>query len=72
MTFGAPTEISSDGGTEFTAGETKTFLLKWGVPHRQSSSYLPSSNGRAELAVKSTKQSTRPLEEGVAAERRVA
>jgi len=52
-TFGVPVELSSD---EFIAGETKAFLKKWGVRHRQSSSYFLSSNGRAELAVKSTKR----------------
>ena len=55
-TFGVPAEISSDGGPEFTAAETKAFFKRWGVRHRVSSSYLPSSNGRAELAVKSTKR----------------
>ena len=55
-TFGVPAEISSDGGPEFTAAETKAFFKRWGVRHRVSSSYLPSSNGGAELAVKSTKR----------------
>ena len=56
MTYGVPNEISSDGGPEFTAMETIQFLKQWGVRHRISSSYFPSSNGRAELAVKSTKR----------------
>ena len=56
VTFGVPTEISSDGGSEFVAAETKQFYKKWGIKHRLSSAYLPSSNGRAELAVKSTKR----------------
>ena len=56
VTFGVPTEISSDGGSEFVAGETKEFYKRWGIKHRLSSAYLPSSNGRAELAVKSTKR----------------
>ena len=55
-TFGVPTEISSDGGPEFVASFTKDFLMRWGVRHRISSSYFASSNGRAELAVKSTKR----------------
>ena len=49
-------EISSDGGPEFVAQETKDFFLRWGICHRLSSVSLPSSNGRAELAVKSTKR----------------
>ena len=56
MTFGVPVEVSSDAGPEFKAAETTAFLQKWGVRHRISSSYLPSSNGRAELAVKTIKR----------------
>ena len=56
VTFGVPVEISSDGGPEFKAQETKDFLNRWGVRHRLSSAYHASSNGRAELAVKSTKR----------------
>jgi ribosomal protein L44E len=55
-TFGVPEEISSDGGPEFTAGESKDFYNRWGVKHRISSAYHPQSNGRAELAVKITKR----------------
>ena len=51
-TFGVPEELSSDGGPEFTAKETKKFFDKWGIKHRQSSSYYSKSNGRAEAAVK--------------------
>ena len=54
--FGVPLEISSDEGSEFTASETKDFLNRWGVGHRESSAYHPSSNGRAELGVKSMKR----------------
>ena len=56
VTFGVPEEISSDGGPEFIAGETQAFLKRWGISHRCSSAYHPSSNGRAELAVKTTKR----------------
>ena len=55
-TFGIPEEISSDGGPEFIAMETEDFLNRWGVKHRLSSSYLPQSNGRAEVAVKIAKR----------------
>ena len=54
--FGVPEEIASDGGPEFVAQETKNFFKSWGVKHRLSLAYLPRSNGRAELAVKSTKR----------------
>ena len=56
VTFGVPIEISSDGGPEFSAGETKSFFKKWGIRHRLSSASFPSSNGRAELAVKTAKR----------------
>ncbi len=55
-TFGVPRELSSDGGPEFTAGSTSDFLKSWGVAHRISSAYNPSSNGRAEVAVKAVKR----------------
>ena len=55
-TFGAPDELSSDGGPEFTASLTTEFLKKWGIRHRVSSAYHPKSNGRAEVAVKSAKR----------------
>ena len=55
-TFGVPEEISSDGGPEFVASETQSFLLRWNVRHRKSSAYFPQSNGRAEVAVKKCKR----------------
>ena len=50
--FGVPIEIASDGGPEFIAKETEDFFKRWGIRHRLSSVAFPSSNGRAELAVK--------------------
>ena len=55
-TFGAPDEIASDGGPEFTASLTTEFLRKWGIKQRISSAYHPKSNGRAEVAVKTAKR----------------
>ena len=49
-------QVSSDGGPEFVAGETKDFFDRSGVKHRLSSSYHPQSNGRAELGVKAMKR----------------
>ena len=54
-TFGVPEELSSDGGPDFAATATSTFLNKWGVHQRQSSAHFPQSNGRAEVAVKKCK-----------------
>ena len=55
-TFGVPEELSSDCGPEFLAGYTDDFLRLWGVRHRVSSVTFPQSNGRAEVAVKTTKR----------------
>ena len=55
-TFGAPEEISTDGGPEFTAFVIKNFLQTLRVSHRVSSSCFPQSNGRAEVAVKTAKR----------------
>ena len=57
--FGVPEEISTDGGPEFTASATETFLKTWGVNHRMSFAYFPKSNGRAEVTVKSAKRMLR-------------
>ena len=53
--YGVPEEFSSDGGPQFTSTEFQIFLKDWGVHHRLSSAGYPQSNGRAELAVKSSK-----------------
>ena len=39
-TYGIPDELVSDGGPEFTAGTTFTFLLNWGASYRLSSVLL--------------------------------
>jgi hypothetical protein len=56
MNFGAPKELSSDGGSTFMSETTQTFLGNWGIRHRVSSVAFPHSNCRAELAVKSAKR----------------
>ena len=53
---GVPEEISSDGGPEFVSREMLDFFSRWGIRHRLSSAYFPQSNGRAEVAMKSSKR----------------
>jgi len=54
--YGAPEELATDGGQPFASHNIQRFLRDWGVRWRQSSSYYPQSNGRAELAVKTAKR----------------
>ena len=56
QTYGAPEELSSDGGLPITSLPFKQFLQDWVVKHRPSSVAYPRSNGWAELAVKSAKR----------------
>ena len=56
VTFGIAEELSSDGGPEFMAGATETFLRNWGEHHRVSNVAHPHSNCRAELGVKTVKR----------------
>ena len=59
MSFGIPEELTSDGGPEFTASETQSFLRKYGVQHRISSVGNPHSNQRSKAGVKSMKRALR-------------
>ncbi|XP_064100950.1 uncharacterized protein K02A2.6-like [Macrobrachium nipponense] len=56
QTWGAPEEISLDGGTNLVSIEMASFLQKWGVRMRISSAHYPQSNGRAEAAVRTAKR----------------
>ena len=56
LTFGVAAECASDMGPQMKSVKFEKFLQQYGVHHRQSSSYFPHSNMRAELAVKSGKR----------------
>ena len=55
-TYGAPEELSSDGGPPFQSHEYARFLSNWGIRQHLSSAYFAQSNGHAELAVKTAKR----------------
>lgn len=54
--WGAPEQLSTDGGTNLSSEEMVEFLQNWGVKARLSSAQYPQSNGRAEAAVKTAKR----------------
>ena len=55
-TFGIPDKLAMDGGPEFIAGETQSFLKRWGTKHSLSSAYISHSNCWAEARVKTGKR----------------
>ena len=65
LQYGGPEEFSSDGGPQFKAEEFQTLLKQWECDHRCSSAHYPLSNGRAELAVKTSK---RMIQDNIAAD----
>ena len=54
--YGVPEELSLDGGPKISSSEVVHFLRSWGTALRTCSAYYPKSNGRAELAVKTSKR----------------
>ena len=55
-TFGIPEILSSDGGPQFTAKETRDFMEDYGIYSRISSVANAHSNCRAEVGVKTMKR----------------
>ena len=61
---GLPQKIVTDNGWAFTSANFKTFMDKNGIKHVCSAPYHPSTNGVAERAVQTFKQSLRQIPEG--------
>ncbi|RWS19709.1 uncharacterized protein B4U80_11281, partial [Leptotrombidium deliense] len=64
--FGAPLVLISDRGTCFTSFETYEYFEKKGITHSTSPPYFPESNGLAERAVKTLKDTLRRQMNGIA------
>ena len=56
MEYGIAGELSTDRCPQFIANDFEQFQKKWGASHRNSSADYPTSNDRAEIAVKTAKR----------------
>ena len=54
-TFGIPESLTTDGGPQYIAEETKSLLRKLGIHHRYSSVGFPHGNQKAERSVGAAK-----------------
>ena len=54
--YGSPTQVVTDNGPQFTAGDFITFATEWDFEHVCSSPGHSQSNGKAESAVKTAKR----------------
>ena len=63
-THGIPDVIVSDNGTVFTSDEFETFMTLNGIRHVKSAPYHPSTNGLAEWAIQTLKESLRKSKTG--------
>ena len=64
-THGLPELLVSDNGTVFTSAEFQEFLSRNGVRHLTAAPYHPSSNGLAERAVQTFKDSMKKVSDDV-------
>ena len=62
LTFGVPTTLISDNGGEFASAVFVEFCRRYGINHKFTTPYHPSSNGFVERFHRTLKQSLRALE----------
>ena len=60
-TFGIPSLLVSDNGTQFTSYKFKQFLQANGIIHKLTAPYSPATNGLAERFVQTIKQGLRSM-----------
>ncbi|KAI5738705.1 hypothetical protein M8J77_010155 [Diaphorina citri] len=62
-TFGIPTMLVSDNGSQFKSSVFESFLVSNGVCHRTSAPYHPATNGQAERFVQTIKKSLKCMQD---------
>ncbi|XP_058816399.1 uncharacterized protein K02A2.6-like [Topomyia yanbarensis] len=60
-TFGLPSVLVTDRGTQFTSDQFQQFLKKNGITHKMGAPYHPATNGQAERYVQTFKDKIKAL-----------